>query len=186
MGKSICYCEGLDMKENTNQSLEQEITTLFGETSWQLERRPCRGKYRGHTDYTLVFGSGCRLYVGLDKRNYLNKLRERLQDIRHFREHQAENTEKIRGVLAENDTPFCDAEVGIVPDYGSSYLSIYAVVILHLKHGIRLVYRNTYMHGFLVGYEGSCFSFEDCMAHLLEDSCGEMACTYLLDVDNDT
>lgn len=51
--------------------LELELQKLFGENSYRLERRPCTGKYRGHTDYTLVFGSGRRLYVGLDQRNYL-------------------------------------------------------------------------------------------------------------------
>ena len=59
--------------------LEQELQELFGEDSCQLERRPCTGKYRGHTDYTLVFGSGRRLYVGLDQRNYLNGLHDHLR-----------------------------------------------------------------------------------------------------------
>ena len=54
--------------------LELELQKLFGENSYQLERRPCTGKYREHTDYTLVFGSGRRLYIGLDRRNYLNSL----------------------------------------------------------------------------------------------------------------
>lgn len=53
--------------------LELELQKLFGEDSYRLERRPCTGKYRGHTDYTLVFGSGRRLYIGLDQRNYLKR-----------------------------------------------------------------------------------------------------------------
>ena len=52
--------------------LELELQELFGEDSYQLERKPCTGKYCGHWDYTLVFGSGRRLYIGLDQRNYLN------------------------------------------------------------------------------------------------------------------
>lgn len=163
------------------QSLEDEIMSLFGETSWRLERTPCRGKYRGHTDFSLVFGSGRRLYVGLDERNYRNNLWDHLRIIRYFREHQAENTEKIRAVLAEHDTLFCDVEVEILPYDGTSDLTLFAVVILHTKIGAQFVYRTTNMHGFLVGYEGQCFSFDSCMAHLLKDSCGEMAYTHLLD-----
>ena len=36
--------------------LELELQELFGEDSYQLERKPCTGKYCGHWDYTLVFG----------------------------------------------------------------------------------------------------------------------------------
>lgn len=163
------------------RSLEDEIMALFGETTWKLERTPCRGKYRGHTDFTLVFGSGRQLYVGLDERNYRNNLWDHLRIIRHFREHQAENTEKIRRELAKHDTPFCDAEVEIVPYDGTSDLTLYAAVILHTKCGERFVYRTSLMHGFLVGYKGQCYSFESCMAHLLKDSCGKRAYTRLLD-----
>ncbi len=56
--------------------MEREITRLFGESSYRVERRACTGKYRGHNDYSLVFGSGRRLYIGLDRRNYAGKLRE--------------------------------------------------------------------------------------------------------------
>lgn len=65
--------------------METELQLLFGETSYRVERTPCRGKYRGHNDYTLVFGSGRRLYIGLDARNYLPGLREKLEQIRYFR-----------------------------------------------------------------------------------------------------
>ena len=75
--------------------LERELQELFGEDSCQLERRSCTGKYRGHTDYTLVFGSGRRLYVGLDQRNYLNGLHDHLRAIRYFRAHQEENSRRI-------------------------------------------------------------------------------------------
>ena len=51
--------------------LEEAIQRLFGETSYQVIRTPCRGKYHGHSDYSLVFGSGRKLYVGLDQRNYV-------------------------------------------------------------------------------------------------------------------
>ncbi|MEH2938371.1 hypothetical protein [Lawsonibacter sp. JLR.KK007] len=95
--------------------LELELQTLFGEDSYQLEQRPCTGKYRGHTDYTLVFGSGRRLYIGLDQRNYLNSLWDQLRAIRHFRAHQTENTRRINAVLSAHDTPFCRAEVRSSP-----------------------------------------------------------------------
>ena len=95
--------------------LELELQELFGEDSYQLERRPCTGKYCGHWDYTLVFGSGRRLYIGLDRRNYINSLHDHLRAIRHFRAHQEENSRQISAALAAHDTPFCRAETEIMP-----------------------------------------------------------------------
>ncbi len=160
--------------------LELELQTLFGEDSYQLECRPCTGKYRGHTDYTLVFGSGRRLYIGLDQRNYLNSLWDKLRAIRYFRAHQAENTRRINAVLSAHNTPFCHAEAEIVPYDGASNLTLYAVVVLHTSCGAQFVYRTSNMHGFLVGYDGPCFDFDKCMAHLLQDACGKMAYTSVL------
>lgn len=162
--------------------LELELQKLFGEDSCQLERRPCTGKYCGHTDYTLVFGSGRRLYIGLDRRNYLNGLWDKLRAIRYFRAHQAENTQRINAVLSAHKTPFCCGEAEIMPYDDTNDLTLYAVVILSTRCGVRFVYRTTNMHGCLVGYEGSCFDFDECMEHLLKDSCGKMAYTRLLAV----
>lgn len=164
--------------------LELELQALFGEDSYQLERRHCTGKYRGHIDYTLVFGSGRRLYIGLDQRNYLNDLWDKLRAIRYFREHQAENTQRINAVLSAHDTPFCCAEVEIVPYDGTSSLTLYAVVVLHTNCGARFVYRTTNMHGCLVGYDSPCFDFDRCMAHLLQDTRGKMAYTSVLTTQN--
>ena len=154
--------------------IEQELTSLFGEESYRLERRPCTGKYRGHTDYTLVFGSGRRLYIGLDQRNYLNSLHDHLRVIRYFRAHQEENTQRINAALAAHNTPFCRGEVEIMPYDDTSNLTLYAVVVLHTSCGARLVYRTTNMHGCLVGYKAPCFDFDICMAHLLQGACGKM------------
>lgn len=168
----------------TARPLEQELQELFGETSYRLERRACTGKYRGHTDYTLVFGSGRRLYIGLDERNYINGLWEHLRAIRHFRAHQEENTRRINAALSAHDTPFSKAAVEIVPYYGTSDLTLYAVVVLSADCGVRSVYRTTNMHGCLVGYQGPCFAFENCVEHLIKDACGDMAFMYLLPETN--
>lgn len=155
--------------------LEEAIQRLFGETSYQVVRTPCRGKYHGHSDYSLVFGSGRKLYVGLDQRNYVPKLREHLGCIQYFREHQTENTERIKAALAAHDTPFCDAAVDISPYPGSNDLVIYGVVVLTHQSGIKLMYRETNMHYFLVSGDRGWHSFDACMAHLLKDACGEQA-----------
>lgn len=160
--------------------LELELQKLFGEDSYRLERRPCTGKYRGHTDYTLVFGSGRRLYIGLDQRNYLNSLWDKLRAIRYFRAHQAENTQRINAVLSAHETPFCCGEAEIMPYDETNSLTLYAVVILSTHCGVRFVYRTANMHGCLVGYEGPCFYFDECMKHLLKDSGGKMAYTRVL------
>lgn len=157
--------------------LELELQKLFGEDSCHLECRPCTGKYRGHTDYTLVFGSGRRLYIGLNQRNYLNSLHGHLRAIRHFRAHQAENSRRISTVLSKHGTIFCDAEVEIIPYDETLSLMHYAVVVLRTRCGVRFVYRAVDMHGFLVGYGSPYFSFDKCMANLLRGISGEMAHT---------
>lgn len=63
-------------------------------------------------------------------------------------------------------------------------LTLYAVVILSTRYGVRFVYRTTNMHGYLVGHEGPCFDFDKCMEHLPKDSCGEMAYTRLCIVES--
>lgn len=163
--------------------MEAELQHLFGETSYRVERTPCRGKYRGHYDYTLVFGSGRRLYIGLDARNYLPGLREKLEQIRYFRAHQAENTERIKAVLLAHDTPFCDAAADILPYPGSRDLTVYAVVVLTSKTGHKLVYRETGLHYCLVSGGHEWNSFDKCMDFFLQDICGKMACCKGLEED---
>ena len=140
-----------------------------------MVRKPCRGKYRGHNDYSLKFGSGRILFIGMDQRSYLNGLREQLIKIRYFREHQAENTAKIKSVLTSCDTPFCDASVEIVPYPDTNDLFSYAAVLLTCRDGRKLVYRTGGMNDYLTRGETKWYSFEKCMAHLLQDAYGDMA-----------
>ncbi|WP_270513757.1 hypothetical protein, partial [Flavonifractor plautii] len=100
--------------------------------------------------YSIVFGSGRKLFIGQDQRNYLNDLRKQIGLIQHFRDHQAENTEKIKAVLAAHDTPFCDVAVDISPYPGTNDLVVYGVVVLTHQSGTKLMYRETNMHYFLV------------------------------------
>lgn len=85
----------------------------------------------------------------MDQRSYLNGLREQLIKVRYFREHQAENTAKIKSVLASCDTPFCDASVEIVPYPGTNDLFSYAAVLLTCQDGRKLVYRTGGMNDYL-------------------------------------
>ncbi len=159
--------------------MEREITRLFGESSYRVERRTCSGKYRGHNDYFLIFGSGRRLYIGLDLRNYAGKLREALEHIRNFRAKQSENAERLKAVLSENNTPFRDASVEIRPYDDAPDLFVYAVVILTAENGARFIYRETSMHYYLVGGgdgDGWC-SFERCVQAMLQDFRGGMRLT---------
>lgn len=162
------------------RQVEQELCSLFGEQSYRLELKRCTGKYRGHIDYTLVFNSGRELYIGLDGRNYVNNLQDHLRAIRHFRGHQSENTKRINDVLEQHETPYCHAQVEVVPYDGTNHLTLYAAVILSTKGGVQFVYRTSQMHGCLVGYDAPYFDFNECMEHLLADSCGKMAYTHLL------
>jgi len=172
------YSERNHMEDtDTARPLERELQVLFGEFSYRLERTACTGKYHGHTDYTLVFGSGRRLNIGLDERNYLNSLWDHLRSIRHFRAHQEENAQRISSALAKRDTSFVRAAAEIIPYDGTNNLTLYAAVVLFTSRGTRFVYRTANMHGYLVGYEGPCFAFDSCMEHLLRDIRGKMAFT---------
>lgn len=164
----------MDSRQEAAQ-MEAELQLLFGETSYRVERSPCRGKYRGHNDYTLVFGSGRRLYIGLDARNYLPGLREKLDQIRYFRAHQAENTEKVKALILSHDTLFCDAAVDILPYTGSQDLCVYAVVILTSKAGPKLVYRETGLHYYFVSGDSGWHSPDQCLGFFLQDISGKMA-----------
>ncbi len=154
--------------------LEKELTRLFGESSYRVEKRACRGKYRGHNDYSLFFGSGRTLYIGIDRQNYLRGLREQLEHIRYFREHQAEYTEKVRAAVRTNDTPFSDAAVDIMPYDSSNSLSLYAVIVLSTDCAIRFVYRETMMHYALTSPGIGKYSFDVCVERMLEDIHGGM------------
>ncbi len=156
------------------KKLEKELTRLFGESSYRVEKRACRGKYRGHNDYSLIFGSGRTLYIGIDRRNYLRGLREQLEYIRYFRDHQAEYTEKARAAVRTNDTPFSDAVVDIMTYDSSNRLSVYAVIVLSTDCGIRFVYRETMMHYALTSPGIGKYTFDVCVNRMLEDIHGGM------------
>ena len=59
----------IDKKMYETRLLEWTLQRLFGETSYHVERSPCRGKFRGHNDYSIVFGSGRKLFISQDQRN---------------------------------------------------------------------------------------------------------------------
>lgn len=159
------------------KKLEKELTRLFGESSYRVEKKTCRGKYRGHNDYSLVFGSGRTLYIGIDRRNYIQGLRERLESIRYFRDHQAEYTEKVKAAVLASDTPFVDAAVDIMPRETCNFLAVYAVIVLSTNCGIRFVYRETMMHYALTSPAVGKYSFDACVENMLKDIHGGMHCT---------
>lgn len=159
------------------KKLEEEIAHLFGESSYQVEKRACCGKYRGHNDYSLIFGSGRTLYIGIDRRNYLRGLREQLEYIRYFRNHQAEYTEKVRAAVRTNDTPFSDAVVDIMPYDSSNRLSVYAVIVFSTYCGIRFVYRETMMHYALISPGIGKYTFDTCVEDMLDNIHEGLRCT---------
>jgi len=101
-------------------------------------------------------------------------LHEKLDQIRYFRKHQAEHTEKVKAAVLENDTPFANATVDIMPHDGSHDLCVYAVVILSTACGIRFVYRETIMHYALVSPSINKDFFDACVKEMLADIHGDM------------
>lgn len=66
----------------------------------------------------------------------------------------------------------------IVPYDGTKDLNVYAVVILTYQNGLKIRYRTTNLHYVLVNGDNIMDTFDSCMEHLLQDSCGKMAyCT---------
>ena len=158
------------------QRMEMEICRLFGETSYRLVKKPCRGKYHGHNDYTLVFNSGRELFISLGYRGYMEKLQKELDAIRHFRAHQAENSARITAALRAHQSPYERAQVEILPHTGETFLAVFCIVLLTRPDGQRFVYRETGMHYYLIGRGYKDFS--RCLEHLLQDSSGEMEYTH--------
>ncbi len=162
------------------RQMEAELTSLFGEETYRKERTPCRDKYRGQYDYSLVFGSGLTLFVSLGHQRYADKLRDHLEEIRSFRANQEENRRKIKAdILAQSDL-FSDVHVEILPYDHTNHLTVYAAVILTMKNGLELVYRTTGMHYYLVGCKADWCTYDRYIAHLLQDALGEMRYTSLL------
>ncbi len=176
-------CELTEKKKPTPAQIKQmetELAALFGEETCRMERTPCRGKYRGQYDYSLVFGSGRTLFVSLGNQHYADKLKEHLDEIRSFRANQKKNSQKIKAdVLAQSDL-FSDVSVEILPYDRTNHLAVYAVVILTMKSGHKLVYRTTTMHYHLVGCKADWCTYDKCISHLLKDTLCEMCYTHPL------
>lgn len=166
------------MKKNVTPKLQQikqmeeELTALFGEKSYVVKCKPCSGKYRGHKDYSIVFGSGRQLYVGLDRRNYARNLQSHLEQIRAFRANQEDNRQKFKAAVLAKSNLISDVRVEIRPYDNTMDLSLYAVVILVLQDNQELIYRSTNMHYYLVGTQGTWCSYENCLDQLLSSLCG--------------
>lgn len=127
----------IDEKRSETLLLERTLQRLFGETSYHVEKTPCRGKFRGHNDYSIVFGSGRKLFIGQDQRNYLNDLRKQIGLIQHFRSHQAENTEKTKPCLPPTTLLFVTWPVDSSHIRGQMIWSILGVVVLTHQSGTK-------------------------------------------------
>ena len=132
----------------------------------------------------MEFGSGRQLFISLGYRNYVAKLKENLDNLRYFRRHQIENGARIKEALLQKTTRYTDVEVDLAPTSIDEFMSVYAVVILTTAAGIKLVYRETSMHYCLIGYDLEWCAFDHCLKHLLEDACGEMKYTRLLQIED--
>ena len=166
----------IDEKRSETLRLERTLQRLFGETSYHVEKTPCRGKFRGHNDYSIVFGSGRKLFIGQDKQNYLSGLRKQVRPDPAFpgppgREHREDQSRS----LPPTTLHFRDVAVDISPYPGTNDLVVYGMVVLTHQSGTKLMYRETNMHYFLVSGDRDWHPFDECMAHLLKDACGERA-----------
>ena len=190
------HWKGLFMRQSENESnvrysksqiadMEREIQCLLGESSYTVRRHPCRGECRGKNDYILEFDSGRQLFISLGYRNYAAKLKENLDNLRYFRKHQVENGARIKEALLQKTTRYTDAEVDLAPTSIDEFMAVYAVVILTTAAGIKLVYRETSMHYCLIGYDLEWCAFDHCLKHFLEDACGEMKYTHLLQIEDE-
>lgn len=150
---------------------EQEITSLVGETSYEVLKRPCRGKYRGYKDYFLKFGSGRELFICVGAANYPQKLQEHFEQLRWFTDHRKENEERFRALQnvegAATAFKFDDCTVEISPSrLDPRTLHLYAKIVLHIGDE-RYPIESTRVHCFLTGCQAEWCSFEHCAAELL-------------------
>lgn len=147
------------MKKAELIQMEQKLCNLYGESDYQVIRRACTGDYRGHYDYSIVFASGQRLYVGLDRTGYERGLPDELAAIQHFRSHQTENTDALQKAIQTIKTDFVTAQVQILPHMDNS-LCVWAGAILTSKTGLKFKYRETGLHYALTRDKESWYSME--------------------------
>lgn len=85
------------------QSLEQELTSLFGKKSAVRTKCACRGDYRGSYDYSLVFDDGSMLYISTGMTNYLKNLKEATEGYRFFKDNLPYLKEKVCKVIERDN-----------------------------------------------------------------------------------
>lgn len=117
------------MKKNVTPKLQQikrmeeELTTLFGEKSYVVIRKPCSGKYHGHNDYTIVFApdrvAHCFFIV-----NYLHKKEAIRDQAEYYLDSQCRSYEFFGEYRAQWELTFDDVDIDFHPDVDSDDIAL--------------------------------------------------------------
>lgn len=141
---------------------ELELTDLFGEEAFVIEKHRCHGAYAGYSDYWIVFDSGRRMFISVGIKNYEKNLREQLDAIRYFQKNREKYSNMFRKRLLPENPMLADVEVSLEPDEDKERLHLYGTLVFTLNDGVKLVYRSTQMHQLLTRPEEDWFSFDKC------------------------
>lgn len=85
------------------KELEHILTNLLGKKSYICSATPCTGKYRGTSDYSLVFDDGTSLFISKGRAQYRIKLLLYITQFSYYHQHKEQIEEWIRTVLRHDN-----------------------------------------------------------------------------------
>lgn len=88
--------------ERTAQ-LERRLTMLLGKKSYRHHKTPCRGKYKGYYDYSLLFEDGSREAISTGRRGYLRNLEKAVEEFQYYRDHHIRLEALTRQVMERDN-----------------------------------------------------------------------------------
>ena len=150
--------------------MELELTGLFEEAAFVIEKRRCHGDYTGYSDYWIVFDSGRRLFISVGIKNYQKNLREQLDAIRYFQANKGKYSAMFRNRILPKNPMLADVEVALEPDEDQERMHLYGTLVFTLNDGVKLVYRSTQVHMLLTRPEEDWFSFNECAENFTKRS----------------
>lgn len=90
---------------NVEKELYQRLTSLLGFTSFQKIGSRCTGKYKGTTDYSLVFDKKVHFFISNGKNYFSERIREHIHSVTAFQNHKDEMFQSIcRQIERDNFT----------------------------------------------------------------------------------
>lgn len=84
---------------NDIKELERKLTLLVGKQSFTYKNVACTGKYRGSTDYSLLFEDNTCLFISNGRKSYRDRLIEFINDFEYYHKHKQKLEEWLKELV---------------------------------------------------------------------------------------